>query len=282
MPPAEVRVDARLVSRLLESQHPDLAGPTPVLVDEGWDNFTFRLGPDLAMRIPRREAAVPLLLHEQRWLPVLARRIALAVPEPVAVGAPSELFPWPWSVVRWIEGESADLHALGIEDAERLAASLRALHVAADVDAPTSPVRGVPLAARDDVVSERLARLGRPALAAEWRRALEAPAATEAVWLHGDLHPRNVLVRDAALVALLDWGDMCAGDAATDLACAWTLFEREGRKAFFEAYAPTNAQWGRARGWAVSFTSAMLDSGDARHVEIGEAIERRLVGESHA
>ena len=97
------------------------------------------------------------------------------------------------------------------------------------------------------------------------------------VWLHGDLHPRNVLVQDGALAGIIDWGDVTAGDVATDLACAWMLFESaRGREIFLGAYAPTEQIRARAAGWAVHFASGLLDSGEPRHVRIGLSVIRRL------
>lgn len=56
-----------------------------------------------------------------------------------------------------------------------------------------------------------------------------------AVWLHGDLHPANVVVRDGALVGLIDFGEMCGGDPATDLSAAWLLPDGAAGR-FFDAY----------------------------------------------
>lgn len=275
-PPAEVRVDADLVRRLLESQHPDFLPADVTLVDEGWDNVTHRLGAGHAVRVPRREIAVQLLLNEQRWLPVLACRVGLEAPVPVAVGRPSDLFAWPWSVVRWIEGATAMACSLAGESGEALACALRALHGAAPDEAPPNPFRGVPLEARREAVEERLERLGLDFLGSLWEEALEAAPSAVRVWLHGDLHPRNAVVRDGRLVGLLDWGDLTAGDPATDLACAWMLFGPEGREAFLDAYAPSAEERARAVGWAVNFASAHLDSAEPRHVAIGRAIAEQL------
>jgi aminoglycoside phosphotransferase (APT) family kinase protein len=44
------------------------------------------------------------------------------------------------------------------------------------------------------------------------------------IWLHGDLHPFNLVVNQGRLSAVIDFGDLCAGDPATDLAVAWMLF----------------------------------------------------------
>lgn len=145
----------RLVRGLVEAQPPELAFSTLELVDEGWDNATFRLGTDLAVRPPRRKLAA---------------------------------------------------------------------------------------------------------------------------WLHGDLHSRNVILRDGALTGLIDWGDITAGDPATDLACAWTLMEAEARAVFWETYGADEDERARAAGWAVNLATAMVDAGDTRHVRIGRAVIERLSG----
>jgi aminoglycoside phosphotransferase (APT) family kinase protein len=200
----------------------------------------------------------------------------LDVPEPVEAGVASDAFPWPWSVVRWISGASADDAPLSPADAELLADDLRALHREAGSQAPTNPHRGVPLQERHDVVVERLRRLGLGALERVWMEALEAPGADRSVWIHGALHPRNVIVSGGEIAGLIDWGDIAGGDAATDLACAWTLFDADGRSAFLEAYEVNDAERVRALGWAVVFASALLDSGDPVHVAVGRCIERRI------
>jgi aminoglycoside phosphotransferase (APT) family kinase protein len=97
------------------------------------------------------------------------------------------------------------------------------------------------------------------------------------VWLHGDLHPRNIVSRSGKLAGILDWGDLTAGDPATDLACAWTLFEADGRAALLDAYGPTDAELARAKGWAVLLGTVLAGSSEPRHARIGRTIVRRLV-----
>jgi len=279
-PPAEVSVDVSLARALLEAQHPDFARQDVILVDEGWDNFTFRVGAGHALRIPRREVAVELILKEQRWLSAVAGRLGLRFPRVVAVGEPSELFPWPWSVVEWVTGRTSDTVRLREDQAEPLAQTLRRLHVDAPPDAPLNPVRGVPLAVRAPVVEERLELLELADVRAIWSNAIEAPSARRAVWMHGDLHARNVVVDDrGALVGFIDWGDMGAGDASTDLACAWTLFDSdEERRAFLAAYGATEDEQRRAAGWALIFATAFLGSRDALHERLGRGLLARLRG----
>jgi len=271
MPAAEIDIDASLVARLVRAQHPDLDGPL-WLVANGWDNVVYRLGADLCVRLPRRAVAVDLIRHEQRWLPGLAARAGAVVPAPVRAGTPGEGYPWPWSICPWFEGRAA----ADVPAAERgpaaadLAEFLAGLHAPAPAEAPHNPWRGVPLAARDAAVRERLA--GTPDLLALWVRLTATPAwAGPPYWIHGDLHPANVVLAPsgpARLAAVIDFGDLTAGDPATDLAAAWLAFDAEGRAVFRERYDALTGidpdTWGRARGWALNLATAIgASSGDS-------------------
>lgn len=287
-PSAEIDVDADLVRRLLADQHPDLADARVELVASGWDNVTFRLGDDLAVRLPRRSAAAELVEREQRWLPVLAPGLPLPVPVPVRVGRPTAYYPWSWSVVPWFDGRPAgtDPELDGELAARDLGAFLAALHRPAPAAAPTNPVRGIPLARRDDATKDRLARLpgdvDASALARRWEHCLAAPAWDgPPLWLHGDLHAHNVLSRQGRIVAVIDFGDITAGDPATDLAVAWSLLGPDDRPAFREAASTPerpvdDAMWTRAEGWALSVGIALLAaSADAPAMA---AMARRMIG----
>jgi len=105
---AEVKIDANLVATLLHSQFPNFDGVECYEVAEGFDNSLWRLGPDLVIRLPRRELAVTPLENELRWLPEVARHVSLRTPLPLLAGAPSDAFPWPWSISSWIDGVPGD------------------------------------------------------------------------------------------------------------------------------------------------------------------------------
>jgi aminoglycoside phosphotransferase (APT) family kinase protein len=107
MPPATVEVSDTVVQCVVRDQRPGLGDRPLARVANGWDNATFRLGDDLAIRLPRRAEAVSLILHEQRYLPDIARRSPVPVPVPVQAGRPTSDFPWPWSIVRWVPGTAA-------------------------------------------------------------------------------------------------------------------------------------------------------------------------------
>ncbi len=253
----ELKFEQDLVRALLLDQHPDLAHLELRDVSGGWDNQQWRLGQELAVRLPRTERAPALLLTEQRWLPMLAERLPLPTPVPVRLGKPSSLFEHTWTIARWVEGEPADRAPITrIEAAEILAGFLRALHHQAPADAPANPSRGIPLAGlqRVDGWFEVIADYaGADAAREVWEKAVAAPAWQGAsVWLHGDLHPANVIVRDGMLAGVIDFGEICAGDPATDLSAAWILLPAGAASRFLDAYERADeATVVRARGWAV-------------------------------
>ncbi|NNC11969.1 aminoglycoside phosphotransferase family protein [Planctomonas sp. JC2975] len=306
-PAADIHVDESLVHALLSEQHPDLTGDLR-LVANGWDNVIFRLGDELAVRMPRRDVAAHLIAHEQRWLPFLAGALPVPVPVPVRVGAPSERFRWPWSVVRWVEGiDAADATASERTPlAVPLARFVSALHTPAPhtpngmlhPDVPLNPVRGVPLASRDRAVRERLWELQRlwdiTALGELWEESLSAPRWHGVpIWLHGDLHPGNLLLDDRGdLAAVIDFGDLTAGDPATDLATAWLTFGPEARRVFRavvtdasepESGAADAATWLRARGWALCMGTALATASDdnPRMHALGTHVLSQLLREAY-
>jgi aminoglycoside phosphotransferase (APT) family kinase protein len=270
-PAAEVDVTPDLARRLLRAQHPDLADLSIRPFANGWDNVMLRLGAERLVRLPRRLAAAGLVEHEQRWLPTVAAlvgRIA-TVPVPERVGVPTDGYPWAWSVVPFVHGVPATEASLDATFGARLGEFVRLLHVPAPSNAPSNPVRGVPLPTRSEALGQRLrsGRIPHPAaVGAAWERALAAPAHTgPPVWIHGDLHPLNILVDGGRLAAVVDFGDVAAGDPATDLATAWLTFgpdALEARRAFRTTVDVDDAAWERGRGWAVCIAAALVAASD--------------------
>ena len=264
-------IDEALVRSLLCEQHPDLAGLDLRRISGGWDNQLWRLGELLAVRLPRTPRAPALLRKEARWLPTLAPRLSLPVPIPVRIGEPSARFPRPWLVTAWVEGRPADGAPIsrGQHAAETLAAFLRALHVSAPEDAPANPKRGVPLSAVADEFDRKLGAVAFGGMEAKarkvWNDGVAAPAwKGPPMWLHGDLHPANVVTSGGTLSGVLDFGELCAGDPATDLAAAWLLLPTGTASRFFEAYAITDdATIRRARAWAVLRSVSLIGIGRA-------------------
>lgn len=267
-PAEEIAIDAALVARLIAEQHPDLAGLEVIPGPVGWDNCMFRLGEDLAVRIPKRAVAAPLLEREQTFLAGLAPGLPLPIPAPLRTGRPGSGYPWTWSILPWLPGDPADLSPPGPDQGPVWGGFLRALHRPAPASAPRNPFRGVPLSNRREAVEVRMARLRArgagvtPMIDEFWNMALEAPLEGE-TWLHGDPHSRNVLVDRGRFSAVIDWGDICVGDPATDLASLWMLLEtplaRDEAIAAYGGLSPLTLV--RARGWAVMFGVMLADAG---------------------
>ncbi|MER1997254.1 MAG: aminoglycoside phosphotransferase family protein [Arthrobacter sp.] len=274
MPTSQLRVDAQLVRGLLQTQQPQLAHQPLAEIGDGWVNHVFRLGSGYAVRLPRRDEAAALMAKEQQWLPQLAAGLPTPTSVPLYCGVPQEPYPYPWSISAWYDGLDVSVQPRGrnLALAVPLAQFLLALHMPAPEDYPRNEFVGGPLASRDAAVQERLhagmvphaARIGEL-----WAEAVELPGwNADPVWLHGDLHPANLIAGNGTLRAVIDFGDLTAGDPAADLAAAWLVFEPAGRRAFREAlgtrYDADPALWLRARGWALCMASNLL-AGAQRH-----------------
>ncbi|MEE1767228.1 aminoglycoside phosphotransferase family protein [Streptomyces sp. JV185] len=276
MPHTEIEITAELVRDLLRDQHPDLAHHRLELGARGWDNQLWRLGDDLAVRLPwATRSADELLRKEYTWLPALAPHLPLRIPVPQRLGEPSERFPRPWIVTTWVPGEPADRAPAtrAAEAADALAAFLTALHRPAPAGAPAGRDRGGPLADAAEGFAKMLASATELGLIADpdavravWEDAANAPGwAGPALWLHGDLHPANVLTADGTFCGVIDFGDLFAGDPACDLAAPWVLLPDGAVDRFYGAYrpAPDDATLRRARGWAALRALACILIGDA-------------------
>jgi len=270
MPAADVEVSADLVRRLLADQHPDLARLPVEFLANGWDNELYRVGDGLVARLPRRALGAQIITNEQRWLPGLAPRLPLPIPSPERTGVPACGYPYCWSVVPYLPGVPA-AQASSFDPAAAAAAVggfLGALHVPAPADAPANPFRGVPLAERASTFAANLALLtgqvDRDAVLRAWVAALTAPGYDgPPVWLHGDLHPANILVNDGQVSGVIDFGDITAGDPASDLSVAWMLLPPGFHASFWSAYQAAggradNALRARARGWALNLAIVFL------------------------
>lgn len=289
MPAAEVDVTEDVVRRLLAEQNPELADLPIEPLAYGWDNVSFRLGSDLVARLPRRQLAAGLIANEVRWLPVLAPRLPLPIPVPVFQGAPSAGYPWEWLVAPLLPGTPAcSTDAIDFEVCTRqLGGFFASLHQPAPDEAPKNPFRGGPLSDRDAPTRERLEmvvdEVDARALLELWECALAAPLhAGPEVWLHGDAHACNLLVQDGSLSGVIDFGDITAGDPATDLAIVWTFLPAEHRSLFWSTYGVAGDDLEqRSRGWALTLAIAYLaNSADNAEMRgIGERAVAALVEE---
>ncbi|WP_239710798.1 phosphotransferase [Paenibacillus sp. 19GGS1-52] len=257
----EVEIDASLVKRLLAAQFPQWAElPLKRVKSSGTDNAIFRLGEDMAVRMPRIEWATGQAEMEHLWLPRLAPHLPLAIPAPLAIGMPAEGYPWQWAVYQWFKGEDAIVGR--IDDLEK-AATVMAQFIAAmkrinlaDVTLPASS-RGMTLAPRDTGVRKAIEELkgmiDQGAATLAWESALKAPEwQGPGVWIHGDIHAGNLIIEQGQIAAVIDFGCMGLGDPACDMLFAWSILTTETREIFRAVLQPDEATWARGRGYALS------------------------------
>jgi aminoglycoside phosphotransferase (APT) family kinase protein len=260
-PAADVQVDVSLVRRLIAAQFPQWASLAVEPVESpGWDNTIFRLGSHLAVRLPRRRVSAEHVSNEHQWLPVLAPHLPLPVPMPLGRGKPGEGYPCQWTVCQWLTGELAALTR--VADMTRAATSLARFIAALQAIDPAGgsvhEFRGLSLAAHADNTEAAATVLQDSvdisSVLRVWEEVLAAPAWTgQPVWMHGDLHPANLLVERGELSGVIDFGLLGVGDPACDLTVAWTYLSADAREVFRGVLAVDDATWSRGRGWALQF-----------------------------
>jgi aminoglycoside phosphotransferase (APT) family kinase protein len=256
------QINAFLVQALIANQFPDWAhlsvNPVP---QSGWHNCTFRIGNDFVARLPNTAYDVPQVHREQRWLPYLRPHLPLEIPQPIAFGQPGSGYPWVWSIYRWIEGDTAASAAPTnqLQFADDLAAFLKSLHKASaqggPKPGPDNFYRGAGLNIYDEQTRAAIAILGDKidgAVALSvWNSALATSWNELPVWVHGDVALGNLLLRDGRLAAAIDFGQVCIGDPACDLAIAWTFFDAKHRCRFRDQLLVDSATWQRGKVWAL-------------------------------
>ncbi|MFD7291832.1 aminoglycoside phosphotransferase family protein [Streptomyces sp. NPDC059897] len=255
----EPDIDEGLVRALVDEQFPRWAElPLKYVDSHGTQNVLYRLGEEWVVRLPRMSGVVPELAGARQWMPYLAARLPVPVPEQVAEGEAGHGFPWPWAVHRWLPGENPTAGRLARPEAlaEDLAAFVTAMRAIDTTGAPES-FRGRPLAERADGTREVIRGLDgtidSAAALAVWDEAVRTPGATRDVWLHGDLQPGNLLVSDdGRLASVIDFGCMGTGDPAVDLITAWYVLGGPERRVFRQAAAVDDDAWVRGRGWALT------------------------------
>jgi aminoglycoside phosphotransferase (APT) family kinase protein len=274
----EIPIDAELVRGLVGRVMPAYADlPIHRLGSSGSTNALFRLGEEFLVRLPRQPGGSATISKEATWLPVLGPLLSVSVPDVVAVFGPDRGYPERWSVLRWIDGShpavvgpDTSVDPRREDLAKNLATVLDALGQAevplAAVDDPhLQSYRGEPLVTMDEATRENIGRcrsledfdLDLDAAEQIWAAAMNLPGAADRPaprWYHGDLAAENLLMRDGALAAILDFGGLSVGDPTVDLVVAWEVLDPPARELFRRKVGVDDATWLRGRAWALSIT----------------------------
>jgi aminoglycoside phosphotransferase (APT) family kinase protein len=271
----DVAIDPDFAGATIAAQFPEFEGATVEPIGEGFDNAAFLVGGATVFRLPRRAFAAPFLTNEARILPLLAPHLPVPIPVPSHLGRPSDGYPYPFAGYPFLPGRTACrfpwTDAKRAELAPTLGRFLGRLH-SVPVDeatrawAPVDEIRRADLPYRLEMLRERARAVdGTAKIVALAETLAEAPAATRTTWVHGDLHPRHLLVDDSGgLSAVIDWGDVHLGDPALDLSVAFTFLPPFARPAFRAAYGEIDdATWDRARFRALFYALILTEYGEA-------------------
>lgn len=250
----------------------------------GHDNRTFHLGSDMTLRLPSGKDYVAQVEKEDQWLPFLADKLSLPITRPIEMGEPNEIFPYPWSVNTYLQGETASLDNISdlVSFADELGTFLKELQQIETQGAPVSGTHNFyrgssPKVYHEEVITalEKLSdKLPVDQLEVIWDKAISSEWNKKAVWLHGDIASGNLIVKDSHLSGVIDFGIMSVGDPACDYAMAWTFFEGISRKVFLKELDEETIN--RARGWAL-WKALITYNDEALFEGANKAIEEILV-----
>jgi aminoglycoside phosphotransferase (APT) family kinase protein len=163
----------------------------------------------------------PQIAADEYRLLQFLRSIGLAAPMPYYLDQSGEIFPTPYIVLEYIEGQPefapANLSALLLQFAMHLSrvhqvdgAKPEVSFLPKQTQRYTDKLKACPAQADE---SEDVGRI-RAALEAVW----PLPQRNPSVLLHGDFWPGNLLWRDGQLVGIIDWEDAAVGDPLADVA----------------------------------------------------------------
>jgi aminoglycoside phosphotransferase (APT) family kinase protein len=281
-----MKVDEDLVRYLISNQFPkwkDYA--IKPVSSQGWDNRTFHLGSDMAVRLPSSESYAPQAEKEQTWLPYLSQKLPFQIPVLLEKGNPSEIFPYKWGVYKWFDGDNLELEL--INDISRLANDIaHFLTQLQKIDTVNAPLagqhcfyRGAPLEvyhAETKTAIHNLSEIIDLKFATEiWDKAVGTKWEKPSVWFHGDIAKGNILTKNGELYAIIDFGCCGVGDPACDLSIAWTFLSEQARQVFKSELNLDEATWQRGRAWALWKALITIEGniGKAENVKTKEAIK---------
>lgn len=264
-----IEITTELVRRLINEQFPEWKHLDIRPVEKsGHDNRTFHLGSEMTVRLPSHQAYASAVEKEIKWLPVFKKHLSLPIPAPAAKGEPTDEYPLPWYVNRWIEGDTVtyeNIRSLN-EFAEDLSSFLKELEAIDASDGIPAGVqnfhRGGNLAVYDEetrgvienITSTKTSicdNYDKKLLTEIWDSALASKYTSTPVWLHGDIAVGNLLAKDGRLCGVIDFGTMGTGDPSSDLIMAWNFFDDESRRYFLRLMNFDDGTVNRARGWAL-------------------------------
>lgn len=248
---AQWEVSEELARKLITTQFPQLADLAIQQLGYGWDNTVYLVGDDVVFRFPRRKVAIDLIQMEGMILPLLEAYMPLPYSKPLYVGEASLEYPAPFLGYAYLKGK----FPMGLTDEQRtlsvpiLAQFLKRLHafpigLASENGIQHDHRNLTDIALRKEKMLGFLTDLS-PHIREDDHLAIAnyldqlniEPVQPRHIFLHGDLHFKNMLVDEQGLISgIIDWGDMNIGHPACDLNVVYSFIPPNARASFFAAY----------------------------------------------
>lgn len=252
MSTGRLKVSDELVSRLLTSQHPDLASIELGRHYAREDHTTVRVGDAWGVRLPTVPGLDSYYARSRGLLAGHRHRWTFPSSTPLRDGLPDDEYPYHWEVTGWITASNAALVPLTASAGPVLGEALRQIHVPATDAVPDNPRTMPGLVTYSDGFQRLLdtvqaaaplgASLHTSAIDAAWKNALHTRVGETATWTHGRLEPQSVLSDRGDMAGLLMWEFFGAGDPAADLGMASALLPAEGIAAMYDAYGTSTTE----------------------------------------
>ena len=259
-----IEINKKLVQNLINEQFPqwkDLV--IEPVAKSGHDNRTFHLGSKMTVRLPSGKGYAAQVEKELTWLPYLQKNLTMTISSPIAKGYPSCGYPFSWSINKYIEGDTLTKQNINNlnEFADDLAKFLKEFQKIDTTNGPQAVYHNETIEALENLKTVLPTEL----LLKIWQRALNASVSDLNVWVHGDIAPGNLLVKNSKLAAVIDFGVLGVGDPSCDYAMAWTFFEEESRQRFLKKL--DQRMIDRACGWALWKALITYNSDEAERAE---------------
>lgn len=257
----ELEISLTLVKKLIKDQCPKYCSlPLKPIKTTGTTHALFRLGSEYLIRLPRLEESSVNIEKENEFLPQFEKFLSIPISIPIFKGNPNNDYPCNWMIVKWQEGKIADFdeETEFFDLAKDLALFINELHSIEVNNGPLSR-RGIPLNSKDlqhqvkSAIEKLKDELNINEIKNLWEELSNIPYwDKKPVWIHGDLLPGNILVKDKRLSAVIDFSDLGIGDPACDLIPAWCIFNSQSRNHFKKHLLNVDeSTWQRSRGWAL-------------------------------
>lgn len=258
-------INIETVTKLLSSQFPDFSDLQVRDVNfSGHDNYTFRLGNDFSIRMPKDKKYEKSIINESIYLQKIQSSLSFEIPYHMKLGKPSEYYDLHWSINKWVDGEGLNQlkkESLNLKEiAKDLAKFLNELHKV-DIENGITPSkdnfhRGGDLAVYNDEMINALSKIEdknyRRKVEKVWIDALNTDTSKKQTWIHGDFAVGNILLNNNKVSGIIDFGQMAVGDFSCDLVIAWNFFDEQSCKIFFSGIKNiTSSHILKAKGWAI-------------------------------